>query len=297
MQELIILWKKLKSYFIPQQVLIRLALGSESQGYKDLKKRIIEYLLVEDSLRNSAVINFLRKNPLHIFPYPFIYKYKPIDVVVKYSQGFPYVVYEGKKLFFKKNMNKMQVMHAMNNLLIEQDEESAHHYYSFCSKSQYGVIIDCGAAEGIFALKYIDLCEKMIIIETDPEWIAALQMTFSEYERKVSIIGKYVGERNDSHNITLDTIIGQENVSLIKVDVDGSEEGLFNGLKNSLTSNKIDQILLCVYHDVDDYQKYTLLLDEYGFKVETHHNKMIFLYGNHLREPFLTNGVVNFYKA
>ena len=79
--------------------------------------------------------------------------------------------------------------------------------------------------------------------------------------------------------------------------MDGSEEGLFNGLKNSLTSNKIDQILLCVYHDVDDYQKYSSLLGAYGFNVETHLNKMIFLYGNHLREPFLTNGVVNFYKA
>lgn len=297
MQELIILWKKFKSFFVPQEVLIKLALGSESAGYKDLKRRIIDYLLKYDNLGNRKVIEFLRNNPLHIFPYPFIYKYKPIDVVVKYSQGFPYVTYEGKKLFFKKNMNKLQVMHAMNSLLIEQDEESAHHYYSFCKKSQYGIIIDCGAAEGIFALKYVDLCEKMIIIETDPEWIAALQMTFSEYGHKVSIIGKYVGEKNDRNNITLDTIIDQGNVSLIKVDVDGSEQGLFNGLKNSLTSNKIDQILLCVYHDVDDYQKYKLLLGEYGFKVETHNNKMIFIYGEHLREPYLTNGVVNFYKS
>lgn len=102
MQELIIFWKKLKSYFIPQQLLIRLALGSESQGYKDLKKQIVEYLTGEDSIRNSAVINFLRNNPMHIFPYPFIYKYKPINVVVKFNQGFPYVVYEGKSYSLKR---------------------------------------------------------------------------------------------------------------------------------------------------------------------------------------------------
>jgi hypothetical protein len=153
----------------------------------------------------------------------------------------------------------------VRSLMAEQDEHSPHRYLSKEFELSDGAyIMDIGAAEGIFTLLNVDKISKAYLVESDEEWIKALELTFGDYKDKVEIIHGFVSDACDGDVITIENILKDRNVDLIKMDIEGAEIQALKGAKKLLFSQNID-IAVCTYHYPEDYERIYDLLVSYGY--------------------------------
>lgn len=174
---------------------------------------------VENDGELIAAIKYLEKNPINIFCDEFVEKYKvdDIQVFLDDEKKLRYVIYENKKIYFKRSMNENEILNYYNELRKEQDEKSPHRYLTkqFDIKKD-SVIIDVGVAEGNFTISVIDKIRKAYLFEVDEEWIEALNATFEPYKDKVEIIPTYISNHNSGINRTLDSFNFLEKIDLVK---------------------------------------------------------------------------------
>ena len=189
--------------------------------------------------------------------YPYLWK-KEYDLqhykVNINGDGLPYIIHNGKRLYFKRNLEN-PVEDTYRSLLIEQDERSAHRYVRSNEELMGKILLDVGAAEGIFALDVIDYVDHVYLFECDQEWIEALQATFMPWRDKVTIVQKYVSDKDDESNVTLDKFFVQkESVDnlFIKMDIEGYERFALRGSVNVLKRSKGVSGSICIYHLQDD---------------------------------------------
>lgn len=222
---------------IPGFVRDKIKIMRNAGGLNTLRKNILSYYNAAPEKENDEikmVINFLKKNPLKLFPYHFPGKYSPssVKVYVDKERDLHYVLHEGKRMYFKRSWRPNDIRENYTNLLIEQDRNSPHRYLTEnFTVGGNEVVADIGAAEGIFSLSVIETAKKIYLFETDKEWIEALQATFIPWNDKTEIINKFVSDKNDEGNISLDKFSACKNVlfDFIKIDVDGAELPLLNG--------------------------------------------------------------------
>lgn len=133
-----------------------------------------------------------------------------------------------------------------------------------------GVVLDCGAAEGLFALQTIERADRVIILEPSPVFLKGLQKTFAK-DCKATIIPAAVGascgsavlemKGNESALIsegvgdivevtTIDYIRGSisGDIAYIKADVEGAEIEMMKGARETIYACK-PKIAVAVYHD------------------------------------------------
>ena len=138
---------------------------------KFLKPIIINYYnnLPKEKVSDeeSLVIQYLKSNKLFAFPYDFTKKYKPSDIRIQKDeeQNLFYMIYNGKKLFYKNGKRKKKAQKYFNSILLEQDKESPHRYLTDeFNIEKNDIVVDVGAAEGNFALDVIDKAKKYICL-------------------------------------------------------------------------------------------------------------------------------------
>jgi hypothetical protein len=266
----------------------------------NLRRKIFRYFssLPENEVNDEQrdIMNYLEKNPVTTFPYPFSHNYSPekIEVFSDPSIGMKYVIQDGKKLYFKKRWSKQRIRRAYSDLSREQDPESPHRYLSGNFYPEMNdEIADIGAAEGNFSLSVIEKVKKIYLIENDPEWIEALKATFAPWKEKVDIIGKYVSDTDDEKNIRLDTLMKSgKNITFLKIDVDGFEYKVLNGAMETISSKTPLKIALCTYHKHNDEKDFTLLLENNGFTVTPTKGYMIHYYDKKIKMPWLRRGLL-----
>jgi hypothetical protein len=265
----------------------------------DLQKRILEYYK-NDTLNNLTdekreVIGYLERNPLNIFPYDFRRSYLSMKVKVFRDKNIDmlYVLLDNKRLYFKRGSTKDQIKRNVRWLQMEQDVNSPHRYMSksiFVSDGD--VVIDVGVAEGNFALSVVEKVKKMYLFEADKDWIEALNETFRPWGDKIRIINKFVSDKDDDDNVTLDSVCKkEERIDFIKVDVDGAERELLRGCNNLLSNTSSIKIALCTYHrqnDENDFSKFLLSKD---FELEYSKGYMIYFHDK-LEPPYLRRGLI-----
>ena len=251
-----------------------------------VKKRITNEIIVRRILRYYSlprfltarnaeidkVLTFLEKNGFSVFPYDFINKYtaSSINIFCSDRKDMLYAIYKEKKLYFKSDFDIDKAKSYMNELLIEQDIESPHSYLAEDFKPQLGsVIIDIGAAEGNFSLSQIESAKHIYIFEGDPTWVNALEETFKPYENKTTIINKYVSDIDGNNTITIDSYFNSTYLEryFVKIDVEGHEVHVLNGMTNLLKSNADLMISVCSYHRKRDEENITKRLKEYKLKI------------------------------
>jgi len=169
-------------------------------------------------------------------------------------------------MYFKKGLTKEQIQIYYRNILKEQDDRSPHRYESstFCV-SDGDVVIDVGAAEGVFALSVIDKAKKIYLFEVDEGWIEALNVTFSAWKDKVVIVNKYISDNDSNNCIKLDTYFINEKIDFIKVDIEGAEQSLLLGATNLLKSPL--KLAICTYHMPNDAENISQILNKNGFQI------------------------------
>lgn len=190
----------------------------------------------------------------------------------------PYVWFEGKRIYYPRNkrFGVADGRQCVMGLEYEQQPGSPHTYITDNHNIKEGdVVIDAGVCEGNFAIKYIDIVSKIYLVECNPDWIFQLQLTFKDYIDKVVIVQKFLSDKNDSNNITIDEIIKDKKVDFIKMDIEGAEVSALRGAKSTFENNSV-KCSICSYHRHDVEKNIREILNSYGDTTEVLNGHMIF---------------------
>jgi len=194
------------------------------------------------------------------------YLNKDIQVYKDEQRELYYVLFEDKRLYFRKDFSKEKIIKLYRSLLMEQDIRSPHHYIDSMNEIRSDVFVDIGCAEGILSLYLIRKVKHIYLFECDELWIAALEATFEPWRDKVTIVRKYVSSVDHNDEITLDKFFKEKyNQSLfLKMDVEGYERKVLDGCKMLFKNNPNLDFAICTYHLSDDEKIISKFLDRYN---------------------------------
>lgn len=271
---------------------------------RELRNSILSYYTAAGRLPTKEiqeVLDYLKTNPIAVFPYPFQNQYHAASIEVfedLEKKGLKYVMQDGKRLYFKRRWSKKRIRHSYNELTREQDPRSPHRYLTDNFGIDEGeILVDIGVAEGNFALGAVEQASRLILFETDQEWIEALNATFEPWKDKVLIVNKFVSNLTNSKNTTLDDfILPGEKITFLKIDVDGAESRLLEGCKRILAEQKPLKLAICTYHKQHDEEEFTTVLTQNGFETSHSDGFMLFYYDKKMKAPYLRRGLLRAIK-
>jgi len=273
-------------------------------------RQMIDYLTIENKVEKDAaavrekeaVIQYLTRHisAPTVFPYNFVEKYRADTVQVFQDGDWRYVMYQNKRMYFPLpwtkeggRVNEEGIQAYFNQIFLEQDEESPHRYLTEeFTVNEGDIVADIGAAEGVFALSVIEKAKKVYLFECDFHWHEALIKTFSPWADKVEIIGKYIGDRTDGTQVSIDDFFADKRVDFIKADIEGAEVDLLRGASRTLTLQRPLKMLLCAYHRKDDAETIEGILKANGFRTEWTKGYMLFIWDEQLAAPYMRRGVI-----
>ncbi len=190
------------------------------------------------------------------------------------NAGDYYVVYLknlSQPLFYPRVMN----LKALYQVIVESFEPNDWHYYEAkeTKAKANDIVVDCGAAEGLFGLLACQKCKKLYLVEPMPLFIESLKKTFKnitnseilEYGLSDQPKDAYISSNGISSSInnsgngkkikleTLDNLFYKRQlpVTYLKVDVEGCEMELLRGGYETIKKNK-PKIAITVYHREND---------------------------------------------
>jgi len=211
------------------------------------------------------------------------------------ENGLPYIWFETvegckKKMYYPRIGHSTIVQKAdgkkyVKNILQEQTPTSPHLYMTDSHKINDGdVLIDAGVCEGNFALKYVDVCSKIYLFESDPKWLEPLYHTFKDYTKKVVFVPKYLSIFSYGNKVSLDdsVCIANKNIFL-KMDIEGAEIEALRGAKSLLKNNKV-KASVCSYHNPDDLWKIKSIFHKHNYKTWTSEGYMVFTWDKNIWE-------------
>lgn len=253
-------------------------------------------------------IDYLRScQEIKVFPYAFMDKSQEFkqNLAVYEQDNLRYVIHNNKKLFFPK-MDDDSLKETYVQLIMEQNDNSPHKYFSETVKFENGIFVDVGSAEGIISLDVIEKAKEIYLFESSEEWVNALRKTFADYKDKIHVIQKYAGRVDGDETISLNTVLSKyENEDIfIKMDVEGMELEVLCGCTNVMQNNNC-KFACASYHTQSMEEKLKKFFDNYNYKTETSDGYMLFIYGaltmkNGMYEkmefPYFRKGLVRAYK-
>ncbi|MBC7695247.1 MAG: FkbM family methyltransferase [Burkholderiales bacterium] len=289
--------KKIYRAVIPETLRWKIINSKRKKEENAIKSLILTYYNNHPTkdLEINEALSYLQMNDLSVFPYDFFnqYKTKDIKVLIDETNQMPYVIHFNKKLYFKKSWTENHIVDAYRFLLAEQDIKSAHCYLNtdYAIKDN-AVVVDVGAAEGIFVVSDIERIQHVYLIETDPEWIEALNETYKPWSDKITIINKFISDKDDEHNLRLDTYFkNDEQIDFLKIDVDGAEQDLINGAQKTI-SDKVDMLAICTYHKTNDNKDFSELLLSKNYRIENSNGYMLFYFDSGFEAPYFRRGLI-----
>lgn len=207
----------------------------------------------------------------------------------------PFVLHKGKRLYYPSEYSLDDCVDAYR-FLIEQDQilesgylEKAPHCYQLEQfKVEKGdVLLDGGAAEGLFTLELIDEVSQAYIVEADAKWLPALRATFAPYADKVKIINKFLSDTIDDRNTTIFEVLSkQKGQCFVKMDIEGAEPKVIKGSAGFLRSRDNIKLSCCSYHYNDDAETMARLFDEIGYWHEFSDGWLFFAEYDSPKPPF-----------
>lgn len=248
-------------------------------------------------------LNYLNSvNLIDPFPYPTIKKIPEVHVEYDSKKSKVFVIHNGKKMYLPKGWSKetaskyyLRFIERENILGGDFTTKTPHQYQSNQIHVDNGdIIIDAGAAEGLFALDVIEKAKFVYLFEVDEVWIDALKATFEPYKDKVSIISKYLSGVDSKDCTTLSSVLPQTTGEsyFIKMDIEGEEENVLRACETFLQSSNKIKVSCCTYHRADHEKDIPLFLKSHGFQTEFSDGFMVFYWDSNLNIPYFRKGLV-----
>ena len=268
---------------------------------KNIRSNILDYYQGSppspENHQTLDVISFLKKNPLHMFPYDFIHTYdsQQVEVHRDDKSDYRYVIYENKRLYYPLGWSTENIKYSHSFSCLEQDNESPHSYASSSFiYNEDDIAVDAGAAEGNFSLSIVDKVKKLYIFECSEDWIGPLRKSFEPWSEKVEIIPLKLSKNVTSESTTLDQFFAEKNElpTILKIDVDGGEKDLLSGALRILQQGDKLKISLCTYHQKNDFIEFESLLEKLEFKVHSSKGYMIFYLDEPLEQPYFRKALL-----
>lgn len=190
------------------------------------------------------------------FVFDFRKEYDDLTVTIREDDGngMKYVLHKGRKLYFQRDYSPVKIDKLYRSLLMEQDSRSAHHYLDNPDDVSGKTFLDIGSAEGLTSLEVIDKVNHIYLFERDEKWIEALEATFAPWKDKVTIIRKYISDRNDDVHQTLDDFFSNKPATnlFFKMDIEGAERFALKGAESLFENATNLSFAICTYHLPDD---------------------------------------------
>ena len=121
-----------------------------------------------DNPEIADIIEYIdREQKISLISYDFVKEYDglPVEVCLDGGCGMYYIPYKGRKMFFPRGWNEEKIVSYYRSVVMEQDARSPHCYANDAFGVKAGdVVVDAGAAEGIFALDCIDTASKLYLM-------------------------------------------------------------------------------------------------------------------------------------
>ncbi|GHU89439.1 hypothetical protein FACS1894202_07630 [Clostridia bacterium] len=184
----------------------------------------------------------------------------------------------------------------MNGLWNEQTDGHPHQYVCPDKDSidvpEGAVLLDIGAAEGFFAMKYLERCKKIYVFECDYTWQECLKKSFAPFKDKVEIVSGFAGDAPG--NISIDDFFkNREKPTFVKMDVEGAEGSILRSMKNLLSNAEPLTLSICTYHRQEDWDRYYDMLKN-NFDIS--HSDSYFWHMPDAEPPFFRRGVMRAVK-
>jgi len=211
------------------------------------------------------------KELLHYF-FACSYSHKAEKYIDKIEEGHEnnriYIKGCTKPIFYPKMFSK----NLLNQVIVESLYSDNWHYYEIpqTSVNKNDIVVDCGAAEGLFSLLVSSRCKKLYVIEPLPVLVKCLEDTFDDDENveiipfaisdmesnaKLSVNGISSNLINDGNGIdvtvtTLDKLFYEKGIpiSYIKIDLEGHDYKAIKGAEQLIRKNK-PTIAITTYHN------------------------------------------------
>ena len=254
-------------------------------------------------------LQFIKENGICNVPYKQLKRVENVETGYDTKHRLPFVVHNGKRLFFPKDHSLEEVEEKYRKLIeIENilgggfSKKAPHQYQTECFKVEEGdVFVDVGSAEGLVALDVVERASRLYIIESDRHWIPALKATFEPYKDKCAIIHKKVSGKNSFTNITLDNLLRKEHNHpiFIKMDIEGSETQVLEASKDYLSHADNIKIACCTYHKHSDAKTIASFFSRLGYQYEFSEGWMMqwLLEEEPLLPPFFRHGLLRAWKS
>ena len=119
---------------MPQILKSRFDILRQDKFLKNIRLNILDYFKEfppsPENHQILEVISFLKKNPLHMFPYDFIHKYDSKGILVYEDQesAYKYVIDKDKRLYYPLGWSSENISTLHSFSCLEQDNESPHSY-------------------------------------------------------------------------------------------------------------------------------------------------------------------------
>ena len=221
---------------------------------------------------HNDLYSFMGKYGITAYPYPFIFEYKnlPVECVWDEQANMHYIMHKNRRLYYPAIYEKDYIIEYHKSLLIEQDDRSPHQYIRNMERLKDKTLLDIGAAEGIFTLSNIDIINHSYLFECDDLWIKALNQTFAPWKNKITIVPKYVSDREDENSITIDLFLKDKEKKdiFLKMDIEGYEQAALSGAIKTFQEEKDIDYSICVYHKKNDAVEINDFLLSFGIKSE-----------------------------
>jgi hypothetical protein len=269
------------------------------ENYKENKRisnsirDFLKYYAHSEEDEIQSLLKFYNSGRKHPFPYFELDRYKTVNVFVNYDniKKLKYVNHNGKKLFFPNSFDESRIIKLYRGMCCELDEKSPHCYtQNNFLVNKDTVLLDIGCAEATFSLNHVDTVDRIILFESNPNWIAALTATFEPWKNKVTIINKLVSDESSNDTVNVDSIIDQipsEKNIFLKIDVEGWELKVLDGSKKVLNSFESIKIAIATYHNQDDYDIFDNILSGEQFSCKNTDGYILFYYDINIKPPYL----------
>lgn len=248
-------------------------------------------------------LEFLRQSGKYCnFPYPA--NHEPLDVASgrDLESGLPYVVHEGKKLFFPSSFSVNEAVGTYSNYVqvekllgVDDTGDAPHQYQSpAVHVSEGDVVFDIGAAEGLFALDQIEKASHVVVVERDPEWMEPLRHTFAPYGDKVTIIERYISAVDTENTMSLKKLLMDMDYqsAFVKMDVEGCELSSVTSALEVLKEKQGTKLSVATYHRQHDAEQLKSFFDGIGYTSEFSNGFMLFHLYDTPVPPYFRKGMI-----